>query len=96
MKLTEDSKNELKKALDGFNKPGSGIHIFSTQGCCGPSIQMDIATHTGNGETVLSIEGIDFFVSNDLLPQLENVTIEFGLNGFRLVGLQKSNSSCCN
>jgi len=29
------------------------------------------------------------------LPQLENITIEYGWNGFRLKDLQKSSGSCC-
>lgn len=95
MKVTEEAQIELKKALDSFNKPGAGIHIFSTQGCCGPSIQMDIATQVEEGETVISLEGIDFFVPKELLLQLENVTIEYGRNGFRLNGLQKSGGGCC-
>lgn len=94
MKISEQAAAELKKALDDFNKPGAGVHIFSTQGCCGPSIQMDISTQVGNGETVLSINEIDFFVASDVLPTLENVTIEYGMNGFRLTGLKKS-SGCC-
>lgn len=94
MKITVEAQAELKKVLDRFNKPEAGIHIFSTQGCCGPSIQMDITTHVGVGETVVSIDGIDFFVLNDLLPTLADVTIEYGSNGFRLAGL-KSSGSCC-
>jgi Fe-S cluster assembly iron-binding protein IscA len=95
MKITEQAQVELKKALESFDKPGSGIHIYSTQGCCGPSIKMDIATQIGNGETVISLEGIDFFVAGDLLPKLAEVTIEFGSNGFRLTGLEKASNSCC-
>lgn len=93
MKITEEAQKELKKALHEFNKPGAGVHVFNTQGCCGPSIQMDIATQVGNGESVISLEGIDFYVPNDLLPQLENITIEYGWNGFRLKGLQKNSGS---
>ena len=95
MNITAQAHAELKKALDGFNKPGSGIHVYNTQGCCGPSIQMDIATHVGSGETVISLLGIDFFVPNDLLPKLAEVTIEFGSSGFRLTGLKKASSNCC-
>jgi len=95
MNITDQAQVELKKALNGFNKQGSGIHIYNIQGCCGPSIQMDIVTHVGTGETVISLEGIDFYVSNDLLPKLAEVTIEFGSNGFRLTGLKKAGSGCC-
>lgn len=95
MQITDEAQKELKKALDDFDKPGAGVHLHSTQGCCGPSIQMDIATQVGYGETVISLDGIDFFVANDLLAELENITIEYSQNGFRLKGLQKSGGSCC-
>ena len=94
MKITETAQLELKKALDSFDNPGYGIHLFSTQGCCGPSIQMDIAAHAGSKETVISIDGIDFFVENDLIATLDGVTIEYGANGFWLAGRKKS-SGCC-
>lgn len=95
MQISDEAQKELKKTLTGFDKPGAGIHIFNSQGCCGPSIQMDIATQLGSGETAISIEGIDFFVPKDLLPQLENVTIDYGSNGFLLKGLKKSSDNCC-
>ena len=94
MNITEQAANELKKTLAGFEKPGAGIHIFSTQGCCGPSIQMDLATHIGSNETAMSLEEIDFFVANDLMPTLESVTIEYGSYGFRLEGLEKTGGCC--
>lgn len=95
MKLSEEAQIELKKVLNSFNKPGAGIHIYNSQGCCGPSIQMDVATQAGNGETAILLDGIDFFVANDLLPTLAEVTIEVGSNGFRLTGLQKTSKGCC-
>ena len=95
MQVSEEAVIELKKALDEFEKPGAGIHIFSSQGCCGPSIQMDIAPQPGNNEIVVNLEGIDFFMPKDLSTQLETVTIDYASNGFRLQGLQKSGGSCC-
>ena len=94
MNITDQAAIELKKVIAEFNKPEAGIHIFSTAGCCGPSIQMDIAPRVGNEETVISLQGLDFFVANDLLSKLADVTVEFGSNGFRLAGLQKSGSCC--
>lgn len=95
MNVTEQAIAQLKKIIATFDNPKTGVHIFSAEGCCGPSIQMDIETEVGKDETILSVNDIDFFVSNDLLPQMENVTIEFGDKGFRLAGLQKSGGSCC-
>lgn len=95
MKITEQAQVELKKALEDFNQPGAGIRIFSTQGCCGPSIQMDISTGIGADETSMSIDDIDFYASNSLLPALENITIDFGNNGFRLIGMEQKGGGCC-
>lgn len=95
MNITDQAAIELKKIIAEFDKPGIGVRIFSTAGCCGPSIQMDIAPHVGSEETIISIHDIEFFVSNDLISQLTEVTIEYGSNGFRLIGLQKTAGSCC-
>lgn len=95
MNVTERAVTELKQALAGFDNPGAGIHIFNAQGCCGPSIQMDIAMQPGENETVVNIENIDFFVGNDLLSTLEIVTIEYESNGFKLNGLKRNGSGCC-
>lgn len=94
MKVTEQAAEQLKIVLADFDKPGSGIHIYSTSGCCGTSIQIDIATHLETNETVVSIDGIDFFIANSLIPTLANVTIEYNSNGFLLSGLKKSGGCC--
>ncbi len=95
MKVSEQAAIELKKVLDGFEKPGAGIHIFNTQGCCGPSIQMDIATQPEDNEMVINLEEIYFFVEKELLKTLATVTVDYGTNGFRLSGLQRTSSGCC-
>ena len=95
MNISEQATVELKKVLDNIDQPGAGIHIFSTQGCCGPSIQMDVASQAAKEETVINLEGIDFFVEKSLLPSLESVTIEHTSNGFRLAGLERNSSGCC-
>lgn len=95
MLVTKQAAIELKKALDDFNQPGAGIHIFNAQGCCGPSVQMDITNHLKDDETGISQEGIDFFITTELLSTLSEVTLEFGSNGFRLAGMKKNSSSCC-
>lgn len=94
MKVTKQASIELKKALNGFETPGAGIHIYSIQGCCGTSIQMDVAVHPEPDDTVVSLEQVDFFVRNDLLDTLATVTIDYGPNGFFLSGLKRSGGCC--
>jgi Fe-S cluster assembly iron-binding protein IscA len=95
MNVTDDAANELKKILDEFNKEGAGVRIFSTQGCCGPSIQLDIVPQPGSEDTIVSIGNIDFFIEKSLVPTLSSVTLDYGVNGFRLNGLVRS-GGCCN
>lgn len=95
MKLTTQAQEEIKKALISFNTPGGGIHLYNTQGCCGPTVQMELSTNTRNNETVVNIDGIDFFIPNDLLPTIADVTVEYSANGFRFNGLKKG-SNCCS
>lgn len=95
MNITDQAAIELKKIMTEFDKPGTGVRVYSTTGCCGPTIQMVIAPNVGNEETIISIQEIDFFVANDLISRLAEVTIEYDSNGFRLAGLKKSGDSCC-
>lgn len=94
MNITEQASNELKKALNKFETPGAGIHIYNAKGCCGPSLQMDIATQPAINEMVVNLEGIDFFMDKELFHILSTVTIDFGANGFRLNGLQRKGGCC--
>jgi Fe-S cluster assembly iron-binding protein IscA len=94
MNITLQAAEELRKVISVHDSPGMGIRIFSTKGCCGPSIQMDIATHPGTNEDVVALENIDFFVEKNLFQTLSPVTIEFGMNGFRFVGLKQSDGCC--
>ena len=92
MKITEQTEDE--KSPRCFNKPGAGVHIYSTQGCCRPSIQIEISMPVGNGEIVISQQEIEFFVTNDILPALGKATIDCGSNGFHLSGLITSDGCC--
>ena len=94
MNVTKQAQEELLKALKKFDKPGAGIHIFNGPGCCGPAVQMDLAEHAGNDETVIEKDGIDFFVANELLPEAADIIIGFGEKGFTLTGLKKSGGCC--
>ena len=55
--------------------------------------QMDLAAHIGTGETLVTQDGIGFFVTSETLSKLAAVTIEYGAKGFRLTGFKKSSSS---
>ncbi len=94
MKVTSKAIEELNKALDNLDNPKSGIRVFSQEGCCGPGIQMAVAEQASPGDKVISIENVNFFVDDQAKKMLEDVTLDYGTNGFKLDGL-KRNGSCC-
>ena len=94
MKVTPKALEELAKALENGGSTLSGIRIFSQEGCCGPGIQMVIADKASEGDKVISIENVNFFVDEEAEKMLEGVTMDYGPNGFKLEGL-KRNGGCC-
>ncbi|MDI3527587.1 MAG: iron-sulfur cluster assembly protein [Tenuifilum sp.] len=95
MKLSEKAKNELTRVLDETGENANGIRIYNSQGCCGTSIQMDVASHAENGETAINIDGIDFYIENVLIETLTDVTLDHNGFGFLMNGLKKESGGCC-
>ncbi len=94
MKITERAAAQLKNILEKHDSPEAGIKIYATQGCCGPSPAMDVAENPGSNDTQIEIDGINFFVANELLDKIENSLIELSPGGFRIHGFPKKNSCC--
>lgn len=94
MKLSAKAKEELSKVLETFNNESKGVRIYGTQGCCGPSVQMDVANAPQTGETATNIDGIDFYIENSLIETLSEVTLDHNGFGFLMKGLKKSGSCC--
>ena len=94
MNVSSIAIEELNKVLKQAENPQAGIRIFTQQGCCGPGIQMVHADQASQGDKVISIENINFFIEDKAEKMLEGVTLDYGDNGFRLEGL-KSGGGCC-
>ncbi|HQE55112.1 MAG: hypothetical protein WBJ36_01160 [Tenuifilum sp.] len=94
MKLSVKAKEELLKVLETIDENSKGIRLYSTQGCCGPSVQMDVASAPQPGETATSIDGVDFYIEDSLAETLAEVTLDHNGFGFLMNGLKKSGSCC--
>lgn len=95
--LTNSAVNEFKKLLSDSNAQGSGIRVFTSGGCCGPSYSLDIAEKADEGDTIIEKDGLKVFVESNALVGLENATIDFITDGpkkgFTILGLQQT--GCC-
>jgi len=95
MKATSNAIEELKRVLNTEENPMAGIRIFSSQVCCGPSLQMSVSEKIPSGDELLTIDEVNFFLSRDVKEMLNGVTLDLGPNGFRLDGLKKNGGGCC-
>jgi Fe-S cluster assembly iron-binding protein IscA len=94
MKVTEQALAQFKKAIQSHDKPGAGIRLTASAGCCGPLIQMSMAEHLLAGEKMLSIDGVDFFIEPQAEQMLSNIIIDFREDGFKLEGLSHPGGCC--
>ncbi len=95
MKVTPPAIEELSKALRQTGDPQAGIRLFTQEGCCGPGLQMSVAPALSEGESLVAIENVNFFIQDKALEMLTGVTIDFGSQGFRLEGLKRPGGCGC-
>lgn len=85
---------KFREIIDSMEERPAGVRIFNAAGCCGSSVQMELAESIRPGEMQVDIEEVPFFVETEFLPELSSVTIEYTEGGFRLLGYKRS-AGCC-
>lgn len=99
MNFTENALNQFKKRINEIEneKPTAGIRFFTTQGCCSPSLQMDIAKIPSQGDKVLQIGDVSIFVTPEAEQILSERTLDFSDNSFHSVKSpnQPPTNKCC-
>lgn len=93
MKFTESALNEFKKIIENSENPKSGIRFYTTQGCCSPTLQMEVSENPTKDDIVINIENIDFFVTTQADEILSKVNLDFSDGSFRTVNDKKG--GCC-
>ena len=94
MNATSQALDELKKVLNSEENPLAGIRIFTQKGCCGPSLQMSIEEKISKGDKLITLDSINFYISPSAEEMIDEVTLDFGPNGFRLEGMKKGEGCC--
>lgn len=97
MNFTENALKQFKKLIDESENPNSGVHFYTTQGCCSPTLQMDIAKHPGQGENAVEIADVNIFVTSEANKILSGITIDYTEEGFRSVKTtnETPEKKCC-
>jgi iron-sulfur cluster assembly protein len=93
--VTDSAVKELKKIILDSNAEGSGVRVFASQGCCGPSYGFDLTEKGNDGDKLLEKDGLKIFIDPVASNGLDSATIDFleeGLHkGFLIQGLPESN-----
>lgn len=97
MKFTDNALKQFKKLIDETENPKAGIRFYTTQGCCSPTLQMDVANNPTQGDNVVQIGDILIFITPEAEKILSEITLDYTEDGFRSV--KKSNEpsagKCC-
>ena len=93
MTISTEAVSALKKRLEMEQTNHEAIRFFSVPGCCGPSIQMALSGEKAETDELLTIDGIEFRIDQEVAGTLQHVTLVVTENGFKLEGLQSS--KCC-
>jgi Fe-S cluster assembly iron-binding protein IscA len=92
MKISEDAILALKRMLPDEQLKEKTIRFFSAEGCCGPSVQIEITEEMPEDDEVFVKDGVRFSIEPQAKDLLLNATLVFTGKSFRLEGLA---SSCC-
>lgn len=83
MKLTDNALAQFKNVVEESGNPLAGIRFFTVQGCCSPLLQMDVAPAPKEGDVVVKMGDVDFFVTPDADKILTDLNIDFSEGKFR-------------
>lgn len=83
MNFTENALSQFKQLIENNGTPGSGIRFSTAQGCCSPSLQMDIAPSPEQSDVVTKTGEVNFYVTPEADKILSAITIDFSDGSFR-------------
>lgn len=93
MNISENAVAKLKEIILESENPLLGVRVFTIQSCCGPSIQMSLIDKATEGDSIISIDGVDFHIESNANPILKTINIDFKDEQFVLEGAE--NHGCC-
>jgi len=93
MRITSNAKNSFEQILKS-NEAAQGIRIFIAGGCCTPAFQFELAPSQATDEVVESVEGINFYFTEEVKEMLDPVTLDHNGFGFLMLGLAKNECGC--
>lgn len=80
MEIKDAAVEKFKEILKGAGK-GLCLRIFTAEGCCGPSLAMDLAPKPDKDDAEVEKNGLKLYVHKDAAPMLEKAVIDCDADG---------------
>lgn len=91
--IKTDAIEKLKEMIKE-EKAGSCLRIFMSEGCCGPTVAMDLTEKPEKEDLEVEKNGFRLYIHKEAAPLLENASLECDKTGGIIIkGLPKS--GCC-
>ncbi len=82
MRVTEPALRQFRQILDTNDLSTSGIRVMLIPGCCSPKAQLSIEPHPQEGDVVVAIGDLDFYLEKHAAPLLDNIRINYANGSF--------------
>ena len=75
MEIKDAAAEKLKAVLKESGKPGV-LRVFVSQGCCGPSLGMDLVEKPGKDDLEVSNKDFKVYVDKDAVSMVEKAVLD--------------------
>ena len=94
MEIKDAAAAKLKKVIGESGKTGF-LRAFLTEGCCGPSIGMDLVEKAEDGDIEVSNKDFKVYVAKEAAPLVEKAVLELDEHGdVVMTNLAGTHGSC--
>lgn len=94
MEINDAAVEKLRAVLKESGKTGF-LRVFVTEGCCGPSIGMDLVEKAEAGDVEVSNKDFKIYVDKAAAPMVENAVLDCGPQGDIIMkNLPKPEGNC--
>ena len=94
MELKDAAVEKLKAVLKESGKTGV-LRVFVTEGCCGPSIGMDLVEKSEPGDLEASNKDFKVYIDKNAAPMVEKAVLDCDEQGDIIMkNLPKPESNC--
>ncbi len=96
MEITNAAIEKIAKIIKNAKK-GACLRVFMAEGCCGPTVAMDLVQKPDKDDQEIIKKDFKCYVHKEALIQLAKVTVDCDKEGeIVITGLPEHGGNCCH